>query len=90
MTLLYHTPDRPALFQPARPPRNDSKRIRRRSLIFHAALRNSRRAFPGHGDLHVTGCGCGKTHLAVGLAKAALAAGRTVQVTTETALLRDI
>jgi DNA replication protein DnaC len=84
------TPDERAALKAARGAARAWTQDARRSLIFYAALQDSRRAFPGHGELHVTGCGCGKTHLAVGLAKAAIAAGRTVKLTTETALLRDI
>ena len=84
------TPDERAALKAARSAAKAWTQGQRRSLIFYAALQDSRRAFPGHGELHVTGCGCGKTHLAVGLAKAAIAAGRTVKLTTETALLRDI
>ena len=84
------TPDERAALKAARGAAKAWTQGQRRSLIFYAALQDSRRAFPGHGELHVTGCGCGKTHLAVGLAKAAIEAGRTVKLTTETALLRDI
>ena len=84
------TPDERAALKAARSAAKAWTQGQRRSLIFYAALQDSRRAFPGHGELHVTGCGCGKTHLAVGLAKAAIEAGRTVKLTTETALLRDI
>lgn len=54
------------------------------SLILYAPLQDALASFPGHAKaLHVTGTGCGKTHLAVGLAKAALDAGRSAVVTTE-------
>lgn len=61
----------------------------RASLVLYAGLQDERRAFGGR-TLHVTGCGCGKTHLAVGLAKLALDVGHDVKFTTETDLLRAI
>ncbi len=61
------------------------------SLVLYAPLQDARREFPGQADpLRVTGCGCGKTHLVVSLAKQALDAGRDVKFTTETDLLRQI
>lgn len=62
----------------------------RGSLVLYAPLQDAQVAFGNHGTLHVTGCGCGKTHLAVSLAKVALDAGRDVKFATETDLLRDI
>lgn len=60
------------------------------SIVFYAALVDETREFPGLGVRAVTGCGCGKTHLAVSLAKAALEVGRDVALVTETELLRRI
>ena len=76
------TPDERVALKAARSVAKAWTQGQRRSLIFYAVLQDGRRVFPGHGELHVTGCGCGKTHLAVGLAKAAIEAGRTVKLTT--------
>ncbi len=84
------TADEQAALQAARGAARGWTRGEHRGLIFYAALQDVKRAFPGHGELHVTGCGCGKTHLAVSLAKVAITAGRTIQVTTEADLLRAI
>lgn len=61
------------------------------SLVLYAPLRAETQRFPDYAEPQpVTGCGCGKTHLAVSLAKLALDAGHDVKLTTETELLRDI
>lgn len=63
----------------------------RDSLVLWAGLQDTQQMFPGYtGALHVTGTGCGKTHLAVGLAKQALDAGLDVRFTTESDLLRAV
>lgn len=51
-------------------------------LVLWAAKANATQTFEGQPG-HVTGCGCGKTHLAVSLAKAALNLGHTVKIVTE-------
>jgi len=62
-----------------------------RSLWLWAELVDppQRRRF-GEMERVVTGCGCGKTHLAVSLAKAALDLRYTVKMATEDELLADI
>ncbi len=61
-----------------------------RSIVLYAPLVDEEREFPGAGKLTVSGCGCGKTHLAVGLAKKAIEMGRDVRFATETELLEGI
>lgn len=61
------------------------------SIVLYAPLQEAMQVFPGNPKaLHITGAGCGKTHLAVSLAKAALATGRTVRLATESDLIERI
>lgn len=61
------------------------------SLIFYAPQVSEARVFAGYKQpLQVTGSGCGKTHLAVALARTALEAGSSVHFETESDLVTRI